>query len=58
MIAALEDLGYKTDIDIKKVEEISEQFKVTRKKYWPFESDSSERFFKDSLRLLKNKTQD
>ena len=39
MIAALEDLGYKTDIDIKKVEEISEQLKVVRKKYWQFESD-------------------
>ena len=39
MIAALEDLGYKTDIDIKKVEEISEQLKIVRKKYWQFESD-------------------
>lgn len=39
MIAALEDLGYKTDIDIKKVEEIGEQLKVVRKKYWQFESD-------------------
>jgi pyruvate carboxylase subunit B len=39
MIAALEDLGYETDIDIKKVEEISEQLKVVRKKYWQFESD-------------------
>ena len=39
MIAALEDLGYKTDIDIKKAEEISEQLKVVRKKYWQFESD-------------------
>jgi pyruvate carboxylase subunit B len=39
IIAALEDLGYKTDIDIKKVEEISEYLKVARKKYWQFESD-------------------
>ena len=38
-IAALEDLGYKTDIDIKKVEEISEYLKVARKKYWQYESD-------------------
>lgn len=34
IIAALEDLGYQTDIDIKKVEEISEYLKVARKKYW------------------------
>jgi pyruvate carboxylase subunit B len=39
IIAALEDLGYQTDIDIKKVEEISEYLKVARKKYWQFESD-------------------
>jgi pyruvate carboxylase subunit B len=39
IIAALEDLGYQTDIDIKKVEEISEQLKTVRKKYWQFESD-------------------
>lgn len=39
IIAALEDLGYKTDIDIKKVEEISEYLKIARKKYWQFESD-------------------
>lgn len=31
IIAALEDLGYETDIDIQKVEEISEQLKVVRK---------------------------
>jgi len=39
IIAALEDLGYQTDIDIKKVEEISEYLKVAKKKYWQFESD-------------------
>jgi pyruvate carboxylase subunit B len=39
IIAVLEDLGYETGIDIKKVEEISEQLKVVRKKYWQFESD-------------------
>ncbi len=39
IVAALEDMGYKTDIDLPKVDEITQYFKEVRKKYWQFESE-------------------
>jgi len=39
IIAGLEDLGYKTEIDINKLDEISQYLKEIRKKYWQFESE-------------------
>ncbi len=37
-IIALEDMGYKTDIDLSKMDEITDYLKENRKKYWQFES--------------------
>ena len=37
-IVALEDMGYKTDIDLSKMDEITDYLKENRKKYWQFES--------------------
>jgi len=39
IVAALEGWGYKTDIDLAGLEEISEYLKEVRKKYWQFESE-------------------
>jgi pyruvate carboxylase subunit B len=39
IVAALEDMGYKTDINLAALEEISEYFREVRKKYWQFESE-------------------
>jgi len=37
-IIALEGMGYKTDIDLSKMDEITDYLKENRKKYWQFES--------------------
>ncbi len=39
IVAALEGMGYKTDIDLVGLEEISQYLKEVRKKYWQFESE-------------------
>ena len=38
IIVALDDLGYKTDINLSKMDEITYHLKEVRKKYWQFES--------------------
>jgi pyruvate carboxylase subunit B len=39
IIVALEGMGYKTDIDVSKMDEVSQYLKEVRKKYWQFESE-------------------
>lgn len=39
IVAALEDMGYKTEIDLTGLDEITQYLKEVRKKYWQFESD-------------------
>ncbi len=39
IIVALEGMGYKTDIDLSKIDEITDYLKENRKKYWQFESE-------------------
>ena len=39
IVAALEDMGYKTDIDLSGLDEITQYLKEVRKKYWQFESE-------------------
>ena len=38
IIVALEGMGYKTGIDLSKIDEITDYLKENRKKYWQFES--------------------
>ena len=38
IVVALDDLGYKTDINLSKMDEITNHLKEVRKKYWQFES--------------------
>ncbi|MAS00020.1 MAG: oxaloacetate decarboxylase subunit alpha [Nitrosomonadales bacterium] len=39
IVVALEGMGYKTGIDLSKIDEITEYLKENRKKYWQFESE-------------------
>jgi len=39
IIVALEGMGYKTGIDLSKIDEITDYLKENRKKYWQFESE-------------------
>ncbi len=39
IVVALEGMGYKTDIDLSKIDEITNYLKENRKKYWQFESE-------------------
>ena len=39
IVVALEGMGYKTDIDLSKIDEITDYLKENRKKYWQFESE-------------------
>ena len=39
IVVALEGMGYKTGIDLSKIDEINEYLKENRKKYWQFESE-------------------
>ena len=39
IVVALEGMGYKTGIDLSKIDEITDYLKENRKKYWQFESE-------------------
>ena len=39
IVVALEGMGYKTSIDLSKIDEITDYLKENRKKYWQFESE-------------------